>query len=258
MGEVGSTSDRAQDKPWQVDDARLARALRELLRRNGKTIVAAARDAGVSRRMVRRLLREGAGDMPVNVVRVVFDSLGARARVSVWWQGADLDRLMDQDHAAVVERVVGVLRGLGWSVLTEVTFSEYGERGSIDVLAFHAATRTLLVVEVKASWGSVEETNRSLDVKVRLASKIGLDRFGVKPLFVGRLLVFPNESTHRRIAARHRETLASAYPARGREVRQWLRKPSGPLAGLWFLSKRPDLAPDDTADVGRAATPAKG
>ena len=226
------------------------------MRRSGKTLITAARDAGVSRHMVRQLLRGDAGDVPVNIVRVVFDSLGARARVSVWWQGAELDRLIDQDHAAIVERVVDVLRALGWIVLTEVTFSEFGERGSIDVLAFHAESRTLLVVEVKASWGSVEATNRALDAKARLAPKIGLERFGAKPLAVGRLLIFPDESTHRRIAERHAQTLDTVYPARGRAIRSWVRRPSGAMSGLWFLSKRRVAAPDDKPMLSkRSAAP---
>jgi hypothetical protein len=172
--------------------------------------------------------------------------------MSVWWQGAELDRLIDQDHAAVVETVVAVLRDLGWVVLTEVTFSEFGERGSIDVLGFHPASGTLLVVEVKASWGSVEATNRALDAKVRLAPKIGEARFGIRPVAVGRLLVFPDESTHRRVAERHATTLVSVYPNRGREIRRWLRRPSGSLSGLWFLSMRPHAAHGDTSDSVKA------
>ena len=245
--------DPATDLPVHADDARLARALRELLRRRGKTLDVAIADAGVSRRMFRRVLRAQAGAVPVEAVRAIFDSFGARARVTVYWNGAELDRLIDQDHAALVERVVDVLRNLGWTVLTEVTFSEFGERGSIDVLAFHEKERALLVIEVKASWGSVEETNRSLDIKVRLAPKIGRDRFGVKPMMVGRLLVFPDESTHRRVAERHAATLATIYPARGREVRRWLRGPSGPLAGLWFLSNRPHSAGDEHEKSVKAA-----
>jgi hypothetical protein len=238
---VGSQSDRAV----HADDARIARALRELMRRHRKSLQIAITDAGVSRRMFRRVLRGQSGAVPMDTVRSIFESFGARARLTVYWNGAELDRLIDQDHAALVERVVSVLRGLGWTVLTEVTFSEFGERGSIDALAWHEKARIVLVVEVKASWGSVEGTNRSLDAKVRLAPKIGQDRFGITPTAVGRLLVFPDESTHRRVAERHAATLATVYPARGRDVRRWLRRPAGPFAGLWFLSFRSHPAGDD-------------
>ncbi len=43
--------------------------------------------------------------------------------------GAALDRLLDQRHAGLVERSIVVQRSYGWRCETEVTFSEYGERG---------------------------------------------------------------------------------------------------------------------------------
>jgi hypothetical protein len=48
--------------------------------------------------------------------------------------------------------------------------------------------------------------------------------------------VLPEQSALRRTIDRHAETMRALYPARGREVREWLRRPSGPLRCLWFLS----------------------
>lgn len=162
--------------------------------------------------------------------------MGAHARVTVWWNGAALDRLLDERHAGIVERVVAVLVSAHWQTLTEVTFSKWGERGSIDVIAGQARHRALFVGEVKSEWGSIEETNRRLDVKVRLAPEIAEERFGWRPKLLARVLILPDEMTARRIAAKHATTLDAAYPARSREVRRWIRKPVGPLRGLWFLS----------------------
>jgi len=53
---------------------------------------------------------------------------------------------------------------------------------------------------------------------------------------VAKVLIFPDDTTARRIARRSDATLAGTYPARAREIRAWLRKPDGALAGLWFLS----------------------
>ncbi|HEY4190087.1 MAG TPA: hypothetical protein VGM28_06685, partial [Candidatus Limnocylindrales bacterium] len=61
----------------------------------------------------------------------------------------------------------------------------YGERGSIDILAWHAATRTLLIVEVKTEIASAEEMLRRHDAKVRLGPAIGRERFGIAPGAVG-------------------------------------------------------------------------
>jgi hypothetical protein len=50
-----------------------------------------------------------------------------------------------------------------------------GERGSIDILAAHDACRAVFVGEVKSEWGSMEETNRRLDVKVRLVPDVSVE-----------------------------------------------------------------------------------
>ena len=50
---------------------------------------------------------------------------------------------------AASSRAAELLQSLGWQTRSEVSYSVYGERGSIDVLAWHAPSRTLLVVEVK-------------------------------------------------------------------------------------------------------------
>jgi hypothetical protein len=173
----------------------------------------------------------------------------------VTWNGAGLDRLLDARHAHLVENGIRVIGGFGWSNLTEVTFSDYGERGSIDIFSANPAASAVLVGEIKTDWGSMEETLRRLDVKGRLAPKVAVDAFGFRPSIVGRVLVLPEESSARRIAAKHAETLSAALPDRGRQIRSWLRAPNGPLRGLWFLS---DIhAPERTSDESGVA-PTKG
>jgi hypothetical protein len=116
------------------------------------------------------------------------------------------------------------------------SFSEFGERGSIDLFAADESRSAVFVGEAKSAWGSIEETNRRLDMKARLAPKLTFDRFGWRPLALAKVLIFPDDRTARRTAARFEATLGAAYPARAREIRAWLRKPSGTLAGIWFLS----------------------
>lgn len=217
------------------EDERLARISRALRRRAGlrqSDVVTANRSA----HFVRALEAGEAGRLRVEDVRAHFRSLGSRATLSVAWNGAELDRLLDERHAAVVDQGATVLRAYGWPVLTEVTFSEYGERGSIDLFAADETHSAVFVGEAKSAWGSIEATNRSLDAKVRLAPKITFERLGWRPRCVAKVLLFPDESTARRIAARFNATLAATYPARARDIRAWLRKPDRPLAGLWFLS----------------------
>jgi hypothetical protein len=174
--------------------------------------------------------------MPLRHLEAIARALEADLVVSVRWRGADLDRLLDEDHAALVGRMAAWLARLGWEVHPEVTYSIYGERGAIDLLAFHRATATLLVVEVKTALVSVEETLRRHDVKVRLAMRVAREQLGWRGETVARLLVLPEGATVRRRVERHDEVLGRSYPARGEMIRPWLREPSGSISGLIFLS----------------------
>jgi hypothetical protein len=125
---------------------------------------------------------------------------------------------------------------MGWEVHVEVTYSDYGDRGSIDILAWHPHSRVLLVVEIKTDLAGVEGVLRKLDEKVRVAPKAARERYGWQPLAVSRLLVITDTSTIRRRVQRHSEVFDQAFPTRGRSVARWLRSPSGSVAALWFLS----------------------
>ena len=121
-------------------------------------------------------------------------------------------------------------------VFPEVSFSRYGERGSIDLLSLYPSRRVAVINEIKASITSIEETHRRQDVKVRLCPVIVPERVGWRPSVIGRILIVPESTTIRRTVERHRTVFDASYPARSREIRAWIRDPVGPLAGLWFLS----------------------
>ena len=223
------------------DDDRLAAASRALRRKSGLTQRAIA---GGRSRHIQHLLEGGhAGRLQLDDLRDHFGRLGATVRVTAWWNGASLDRLLDSQHAAVVEASIAKLRSFGWPTQTEITFSEWGERGSIDLFAAREQERAVVVGEAKSAWGSIEETLRVLDVKVRLAPTISKKRLGWTPESVAVLLIFPEDPTARRIARRHSATLESAFPARNREIRRWLHTPRGTLRGLWFLSSVREIEP---------------
>ena len=192
--------------------------------------------AGVSRSVVARIEQGRAGHVTLATLEQVAAALGARVLVKLLWQGEGLDRLLDGRHAAVVEEVVRVLRAAGWTVATEVSFNEYGERGSIDVFAFHPETRSLLVVEVKTVIGDAQELQSTLDRKVRLAPRIARDR-GWWPATVSKLLVIVDTSTNRERIDALRATFSTSFPSRTWAVRHWLASPGRdrPLRGIWFL-----------------------
>ena len=194
-------------------------------------------DAANVKRWVIVEVEAGRGDrIRVEPLAAIVVALGGRISVRVLYQGEGLDRLRDRRHAALVEAIVRRLRAAGWEVATEVSFSIYGERGSIDVLAVHPETGALLVIEVKSVVPDVGGMLMTLDRKVRIAREIATRQLGWTVTSVSKLLVLPEDRTARRRVADHAETFAVALPARTVSVKQWVRRPRGPLAGLVFLT----------------------
>jgi hypothetical protein len=138
-------------------------------------------------------------------------AVGGYLSLRIVFQGEALDRLRDRRHAALVDAMVDRLRADGWDVATEVSFNHFGERGSIDILAYHPATRTLLVIEVKTVVPDIGGSLATLDRNVRLAPDLAQAR-GWNPRTVARLLVMPEASTVRRRIGSHEATFANAFP----------------------------------------------
>ena len=136
-----------------------------------------ARRAGVSQSVVSRVERGHLGTLALDTIRRVLAALDARSDVVVRWRGGDLDRMLATAHSALHEEVAGRLLGLaGWQVAPEVSFGIWGERGVIDILAWHQPTRSLLVIELKTELVDFNELLGTLDRKVRLAREIAADR----------------------------------------------------------------------------------
>ena len=218
-----------------VDDQRVGRVVRALRRRRGWRQVDLARKAGLSQAVISRLELGSASRLTVASLRRIAASLGAEIVLNVRWRGAEVDRLLDEGHASLVAAVIALLTQAGWEVHPEVSFSIFGERGSMDIVGWHAPSRTLLIVEVKTELVSVEETVRKLDAKVRLAPKVVLERFGWRPAFRSHLLVLPSTTTQRRLVVRHAGVFDVALPLRTQEMRTWLRVPEGAVGGLLFM-----------------------
>jgi transcriptional regulator with XRE-family HTH domain len=216
-----------------MEFVRIGLAVRALRRRRGWTQTELGARTRCSSSEVSRIERGQSRDIE-RLVRVLA-VFGARLSIKVLWQGEELDRILDRDHASLVDAVIALLSSHGWVVVPEVTFQIYGERGSIDLLAWHPITRALLVIEVKSVVPDVQATLAGIDRKARLAPVLARDR-GWDVEATARLLVLPNDRTARRRLHLFGATFDRAFPARTRDVRRWLRSPSGPLAGVLFVT----------------------
>ena len=218
-----------------VDMTRFGADVRLLRRRKGWSQRRLAGESKVARWVV-VTIEAGRGErIRPSLLAAVVVALGGRISIRVLYQGEGLDRLRDQRHAALVEAIVRLLRASGWEVATELSFNVYGERGSIDVLAFHPATRALLVVEVKSVVPDVGGMFMTFDRKVRLAGEIARKQLGWEASTVSRLLVLPEQRTARRRVVEHAATFESVVPMRNVAVKRWLRQPAGSMGGLLFL-----------------------
>ena len=227
-----------------MDVIRLGRQYRALRMRRQLRQDDVSERAGVSRSEIGRAERGEADRLRLATLYRIATALGARLEIRLTWNGEALDRLLDAGHASLVEAIVARLKNWGWECAVEVSFNVWGERGSIDLLAFEPLSQSLLVVEVKSVVPDVQATLMTLDRKARLAPELARER-GWNPVRVGRLLVIGESRTSRRRVQAHRAIFDAALPARGIAVRDWLRAPGGrpPLAGLIFLSSgRPTTA----------------
>jgi len=152
------------------------------------------------------------------------------------WDYGDVDRLIDRAHARIVEHVVGTLRANGWEVLVEYGFNHYGDRGSVDVLAWHEESRTLLIVEVKSRLTDLQATFTSFARKLRIVPRLVLGERGWDARHLGRLVVMPGTTANRTIVANHAATFATLFPERMPVIGTWLRRPDRSLGGVWFVS----------------------
>ncbi len=146
-----------------------------------------------------------------------------------------MDRLLNADHSRLHEVVAGVLEDHpSWLSQPEASFAIYGERGAIDILAFHAPSASLLVIELKTVIADVQDVVGGLDRKARLASRVAHER-GWSTRSISVWLAVSETRTNRRRLAEHRAMLRAAFPDDGRRLRSWLGSPVGVVRALSFL-----------------------
>jgi transcriptional regulator with XRE-family HTH domain len=234
-----------------MQDDVIGRCLRALRHRLGLKQSEVATRAGVARSVLSDFEAGRIGSHRLDALRAIVAVLGGSLRLDVALPGGDVRRLLDADHAALQERFVAWLRRVAWIAEVEVTFSRYGERGSIDIMAWHPATRILLVIEIKTIIVDVQALLSTLDRKTRNARVIAEER-GWRPLAIVPMLVVREGTTARRHVATH-SALFARFALRGRAAMMWLRTPTSaaPPSGLLAFAKLPAACSRDRRRAGR-------
>ena len=231
-------------------DTRVGAAFRAIRLRRGWRQSDVSAKAGVSRATYSRAESGRLEILTLRTLRTIAETLEVRLDVIPRWRGEELDRLVNARHSAMHEHVARLLAGMaGWVSVPEVSFAIYADRGVVDLLAWHAATRTVLVIELKTAITDAQDILGTFDRKRRLAVQIARQR-AWDALVVGCWLVIADSPTNRRRVTAHSTMFRSALPNDRRELMRWLERPAGPIAALSFLA-----APADSG--GRRAFAAK-
>lgn len=225
-----------------MNDLALGRLLRVLRLRLGLRSRDVAERAGISLTAYSDIELGKIESVPVGKIRRVAKVLEVRLELEPTWRGAAVDRVLSSRHASMAKAVTRMLVDAGWEVRPEVSFNYFGERGIVDLVAWHAPTRTLLLVELKTELADINATLGTLDRRRRLAATIAAP-FAWAPDRVAQWLVIAEGTTNHRRVGEHRALLRAAFPADGRAIRGWLARPTETLSALWFLP--------DSAGTGR-------
>ena len=183
------------------------------------------------------------------VIRRCLAGLEVTLDLAPRWRGAELARLLDESHASIQAAWKPRLENWGWQVTVEQSFNVYGDRGRMDLLAWHPIHRLLLVVEVKTVIADAQALLGGLNVKVRVARDVArsLGIGGVTDV-VPVLLVA--ESSTNRARIRRVLPLFERFTLRGRQAMSWLRRPHEEVSGLLIFT---DLRFATSRSVTRAA-----
>ena len=225
-----------------MDDLRLGLALRAARVKRRLRQCDLAVQAGVSASLVSRVEHGDLGRTSLAALRRVAAKLGVSLDIVPRSVGGEFDRVASARHAALGELVAAWMGSRpGWVVAVEVSFSIYGERGVVDLLAWHQSSRSVVVVELKTAIVDVDEMIGTLDRKRRLAAPIAASR-GWAARSVGVWLIVSDSSTNRRRVADHRTLLTSGLPRDGRSVAAFFAHPErGPESGVAFWSNLPGV-----------------
>lgn len=242
-----------------MDDQRFGSAIRSVRIRRGWRQTDLAAKSGVSASTISRIERGHLGSQSLDSVRAVAAALEIRVELLARWRAGDLDRLLNARHSALHESVSRWFRTShpAWTVAPEVSFAIYGDRGVVDILAWHPGRRALLVIELKTDIADVNELLGTLDRKRRVAPAVAKTR-DWDPLTVSTWLIVAASRTNRRRIDAHLAMLRGALPQGGREIRRWLRDPVGRLDGLSYWSAKPEAIGRSTRATVRRVSATRG
>ena len=214
-------------------DLEVGRLLRMLRIRRGWRLRDIADRCSLSTATIGRIELGSIGSL--RALRTHAAGLDVRAEWRLVGRGADIARVLDEEHAAIVEALAAAFRRGGWRVEAEASYSEYGERGRVDLLVEGPGTQpgrqVLAMIEVKTELADLQDLFGGLSVKARLAPRVAR-RLGWSGGRVVTVLAMAATAGNRLVVRTH-PALFDPFP------RRWFRAPAVPIldgdrALLWI------------------------
>ena len=214
----------------------LGRVIRDARRLIGWSQRDLATRVGASQAAIWRLETGQPGRVDLALVEHVLEALGMRGSIGI--DGRHLeDRRRQRDglHAVMNGFSARRLDRLGSSTATEVQIGDQHPRGWIDLMAFRAEDRALVIEEVKTDIPDMGGLQRSLSFYARearsVAAGLGWQARSVVVLVVG----LDSEAMARRLAD-NRAIIDQAFPGSVPVMAAWLADAGAPEPRGWTLA----------------------
>jgi len=218
--------------------------------------------ARVSQAAISRIERGQPSGLGLDEIERIAVALGGTLRITFETPFlADRARQRDSVHARCVAHVASRLRGLGWLVETEVEIDGRNGPGWIDILAFHAESGTLLVIEVKTEIHDFGRIQRTLAWYTRRAWLVARDRGWRVRRSHGALLLLATDAVDAPLRE-NRHLADEAFPGRAAALAELAADPARAaapversLAMIDPLSRRHDWLRPTRLDGRRTRAP---
>jgi transcriptional regulator with XRE-family HTH domain len=181
-----------------------------------------ATDSGVPQTVISAIERAALRHPPLETVGVLCAALDAELLVEI--RAAHVVGRTDQRdpaHAACVGTVIRILERAAWVVASEVEIVTGRSHGFIDLLAYDAARRRILVIEIKTEVRDVGGLDRQVGWYLREARGAAA-RLGWRPRSVAAVVIVLATAAADAAIVANRRVLDQAFPRRGRAVREAL------------------------------------
>ncbi len=171
--------------------------------------------------------------MTLRTLRRCLTALAVDIHLQPRGDRAGYERIADERHAGLETVWARTFKQRGWQIWPEHSFSHFGERGRVDLLCWHAPTRTLGVVEIKTEIADSQSLLGLLDAKVRLGAVMARQLGLPPPASIVPILILAESMTNRRRVAQL-DALFERFEIRGPSARAWIRWPAGGRGVLFF------------------------